>query len=322
MNPKCPTRPLAVILGGGPGEPDLVPLAAAKWLSAADTVLYDRLAPPALLELAPEAAERIAVGKAPGSRKRTQEQINELLISKCRRGRLVVRLKGGDPLTFARGAEEAEALAAASIPFRIVPGITAAAAAAAYAGIPLTDRRFASTVAFVAGHQAEDKDEDGIDWPALARIDTLVVYMGVGNLERITERLIAAGRDGDSPAVVIADASTSRQRTVAAALRTIATRARAEDIKPPAVMICGRVAGCYPRLAWFEKLPLFGRTVLVTRPTAHAGALRDGLAALGANVLLAPAIAIEPPTETTALDDALRDAGRFDWLVLTSSNGP
>lgn len=321
MGGKNANSGLAVLVGAGPGDATLVTAAAIKWLTGADTILYDRLSPAALLALTSPDAEKICVGKTPGGPSLTQEQINALLIEKCSAGRLVVRLKGGDPFVFGRGGEEAGALADAGIPFRIVPGVTAGIAAAAFAGIPLTDRRAASTVAFVTGQEAADKAHSSIDWASLARIETLVFYMGVAKLEQIAQKLIAAGREPQTPTAVVQNASTPTQRTVVAALCDIAQRARTADIKPPAVVIVGGVVDMRRQLAWFEKLPLFGSTVLVTRPQSRASQLADPLLLLGANVIEAPAIRIDPPEDFRAVDAAVRDLRQFDWIVFTSPNG-
>jgi len=321
MCPASQTEPLAVLLGAGPGAPGLVTAEGVKWLRRADVVIYDKLANPALLALAPAAAERVYVGKAPGEHAASQQQISELLVDRCRPGRVVVRLKGGDPLVFGRGGEEAEALAAAAIPFRIVPGVTAAVAAAAFAGIPLTDRRHASTVALVTGHEDPAKDEPSVDYAALARIDTVVFYMGVANLAEIARRLIEAGRDPHTPAAAVEQATTPRQRTVTGTLATLGGAAERAGLRPPAAIIVGQVAAKAGRLAWFERLPLFGRTVLVTRPAEQSAGLAERLDELGAEVIEAPAAIVEPPADPAPVEAALRRLGEFDWLVLTSANG-
>jgi len=321
VNRTDPHQPLVILAAAGPGEPDLVSLAVVNWIKLADTVLYDRLAPKQLLRWAAPSAELIDVGKVPGAAGPSQQRINALLIEKARPGRLVVRLKGGDPLIFGRGGEEAEALARAGIPFRIVPGITAATAAAAYAGIPLTDRRLASSVAFVTGREAPQKLESGIDYAALARIDTIVFYMSVGRCEDVAARLIAAGRDGQTPAAVVQNASLPAQRTVTATLATIARAASAVGVEPPAVLIVGDVVSMREQLAWFEKLPLFGKTVLVTRRLGDSQKLVQDLRLLGAKVIEAPAISIEPLTDFSALDAQLNSIDRYNWLVFTSRNG-
>ena len=312
---------LAVLVGAGPGGRSLITLEGAKWLSKADAVVYDRLVCAGLLGLCRRRAKLIYVGKGPGEQSAEQERINQLLVDHCRAGELVVRLKGGDPLVFARGGEEAGALRRAGCRFRIVPGISAAVAAGACAGIPLTDRKLASTVALVTGHEDPAKEVSAVNFDALAAIDTVVFYMGVGNLGEIASRLVAAGRSGGTAAAVVERAATPRQRTVTATLATIADKARQADIKPPAVLIVGEVVSLRRSLAWYEQLPLFGKTVLVTRTRRQASALAERLTVLGAEVIEAPAIAIEPPGDPAAVDSALNQIGRFDWLVFTSPNG-
>ena len=310
-----------VLAGAGAGSSALVTAEAAKWLSRAEVVVYDRLADPACLRLTAPHAERIDVGKTPGRSGPDQGQINALLIRRARAGRLVVRLKGGDPLVFGRGGEEAEALAAAGVAFRIVPGVTAAAAAAACAGIPLTDRRCASSVALVTGHEDPAKAAEAVDFDALARVDTVVFYMGVKRLADIAQRLIAAGRDPATPAAVVASAGTPGQRTVVAALGDLPARVAEAGIRPPAVTIVGEVVRLREKLRWFERLPLFGRTVLVTRPAGQAEGLSAALADLAAAVIEAPAVEIAPPADAGAAEEAVGRLGEFDLVVFTSVNG-
>ncbi len=314
-------KPLAVLVGAGPGDPGFVTTAAMNWLAQADIVLYDRLANPSLLAGCREDAELIYVGKGPGAHAMTQEQINKLLVRKTAEGNLVVRLKGGDPLIFGRGGEEADALADAGLEFRIVPGITAAIAAGACAGIPLTDRRLASTATFITGHEDPAKDESTINYEALAGLDTLVFYMGIGNLPAIAARLIAAGKPGDTPIALVQNATHPTQRTVTATLATAAATAKACNVRPPALLIVGKVVLLRDKLAWKEKLPLFGQTILVTRTREQASKLTGQLATLGANAIECPTIRIEPPEGFAELDDALGRIESFDWLVLTSPNG-
>jgi len=321
MTPPDDSKGLAVLVGAGPGGAPLITVEGRSWLSRADVVLYDRLAAPELLAACRADAERVYVGKKPGSPARSQEDICRLMIAACRAGKLVVRLKGGDPLIFGRGGEEADALAEAGIDFRIVPGITAAIAAGACAGIPLTDRRAASTVTFVTGHEDPAKSDSTIDYAALARLDTLVFYMGVGNLPAIAERLIAAGRSGDTPVAIVQNAARPGQRTVTATLATAAAAGREAGVAPPAVLIVGNVVKIRQRIAWLEKLPLFGRTVLVTRTRQQASALAERLAELGANAVECPTIEVHPPADWAPVDAALGRLGEFDWLVLTSPNG-
>lgn len=312
---------LVVLVGAGSGDPQLLTLEGARWLGRAEVVVYDRLIPTALLELAPAGAQRIYVGKGPAGHVMTQEQINALLVELGLAGKMVVRLKGGDPFVFGRGGEEAAALREAGIDFRIVPGVTAAIAGGAYAGIPVTDRRCASSVALVTGHEDPAKEMSSLNWAALAGIDTVVFYMGVGNLPNIARSLMAAGRAGETPCAVIAQATTPRQRTLTATLATVAEAVAAAGIEPPAITIVGEVVALREQLAWFDRLPLFGQTVLVTRTRQQASGLSAVLRQAGAEVIEAPTIAIEPAADLGALDEAIGDLRRFDWLVLTSPNG-
>ncbi len=321
MHSDTENHGLAVLIGAGPGDPSLVSQAAKEWIGLADIILYDRLSAPQLLALAGPDTELIDVGKTPGSHAMSQNQINRLLVEKCQPGRVVVRLKGGDPLIFGRGGEEADALAEAGIPFRIIPGITAAQVAAAYAGIPLTDRRVASSVVFVTGHEQPDKAESAVDFDALARIDTVIFYMGVSNLQQITSRLIQAGRSPKTPAAIVHRASTPQQKTLVATLETLSGQAVKAGITPPSLVIVGEVVKMHDRLGWFEKLPMFGQTVLVTRPMDQAGELGRLLSTHGAEVIYAPAIEIDKPKCFDELDSAIARLNQFDWLVLTSSNG-
>lgn len=312
---------MVILVGAGSGEPGLLTQAGAAWLRRANVIVYDRLIGQALLELAPAEAERIYVGKSADHHAMEQDQINRLLIDLCRQGKLVVRLKGGDGLVFGRGGEETSALREAGLAFRIVPGVTAALAAGAYAGIPLTDRRMASSVAMVTGHEDADKSESTLNWKSLAGIDTLVFYMGVANLPQIARRLMEAGKPEGTPAAVVANVSTPAQRTVTATLATIAQAAAEAGIAPPAMTIVGPVVELRKQLEWFESLPLFGQTVLVTRTRRQASELSAALAERGAEVIEAPTIVIEPPEDFAQTDAALGQVGFFDWLVLTSPNG-
>ena len=310
-----------MLVGAGPGDPGLMTAAGSAWLARADVVLYDRLANPSLLAQCRDGAELIFVGKRPDAHALKQEQINELLVARTREGNLVVRLKGGDPFVFGRGGEEADALAEAGCEYRIVPGVTAAIAAGAYAGIPVTDRRAASCVTLVTGHEDPTKGSSSLNYEALAGVDTLVFYMGVKNLPLIAERLIAAGRSGRTPVALVHKATLPEQRTVTATLATAARAAEQAHIKPPTLLIVGEAVALRERIAWLEKLPLFGRTVLVTRTRRQASRLTRELGQLGAHVIESPAIEILPPDDWADVDAALRRLGEFDWLVLTSPNG-
>jgi uroporphyrinogen III methyltransferase/synthase len=310
-----------VFVGAGPAGANLLTAEAAKWLARADVVLYDRLISADVLALAGDKARKVYVGKDSSGDADTQEHINDLLVREALAGRLVIRLKGGDPFVFGRGGEEADALDKAGVSFRIVPGLTAALAAGAYAGIPLTQRGMASTLALVTGHEDPTKEDSAVDWSALARIDTVVVYMGVGNLAEIAARLVSGGRAADTPAAVVHRAGDPRQKTVTGTLATIASAAGKAGIAPPALLIVGDSVVMRETLCWFERLPLFGQTVLVTRARAQASVLSQRLAELGAHVIEAPCIEIAPTTSHAALDKVIRRPADFDWIVLTSPNG-
>ena len=304
------------LVGAGPGDPGLLTLRAVELLGAADVVLYDRLIPPGALRHARAGAELVYVGKQGGGPQMPQAEIDRLLVEHGRSGKRVVRLKGGDPLVFGRGGEEAMALREAGIGFEVVPGITAGVAAPAYAGIPVTHRDLASGVAFVTGHEDRDKPESALDWAALARFPgTLVFYMGVRALPRIAERLQAEGRAADEPAAVIERGTLAGQRTLLATLGDIADKAAEQGIKAPAVTLVGPVAALRDDLAWLERRPLHGRTVAVTRARAQASPLAARLRELGADVIEAPTI------RTESLPAELPDLEPYDLLIASSPNG-
>ncbi len=310
------------LVGAGPGDPELITVAGLAALRRADVVVYDRLAPPALLREAKPEALLIDAGKAAGAHTLSQEAINTLLIEHARAGRTVVRLKGGDPFLFGRGGEEALALRRAGIPFRVVPGVTSAIAAPACAGIPVTHRGVAGSVLIATGHEAADGPGASYDWAALARAaDTLVFLMGVERLPTIVERLLAAGRPAEQPAALIRWGSTPEQEVVTATLGTIAARARERGIRPPAALVVGEVVRLREELAWLEELPLFGARVLVTRAREQASGLAARLRALGAVPLEFPAIACAPLEDPAPLDAALATLPEQDWVVFTSQNG-
>jgi uroporphyrinogen III methyltransferase/synthase len=318
-------RPRTVYLvGAGPGDPGLVSQRGLELIASADAILHDRLVPPGLLDRARPDADLRYVGKRPGAPAVSQEEINGLLVDLAREGRSVVRLKGGDPFVFGRGGEEAEALASAGVPFEVVPGVTAGVAAPAYAGIPVTHRDAASAVAFVTGHEDPDKpSEAAIDWGALAGFPgTLVLYMGVRNLASIAGELIAAGRPGDEPAAVIERGTLPGQRTVTGTLADIAERVSEAGLGPPAVTVIGPVARLCDELAWIERRPLNGRRVVVTRARAQASGLAARLRALGAEVVEAPAIRIEPrPLDAGPISAAIARIEDYALVCLTSPNG-
>src|SRR5215510_9247792 len=306
------------LVGAGPGDPGLLTVRTLAVLRRADVVVYDRLSQESLLDLAPEGAERIDVGKAPGHVRLSQDEINALLVERGRKGETVVRLKGGDPFVFARGGEEAAALAAAAVPFEVVPGITSAIAVPAYAGIPVTLRHSSTSVTIVTGHEDPSVGEDGtVDWEAVARVGgTIVILMGVARIARIAEALMAGGRSPDTPVAATQWGTRPEQRTVRATLATIG----AAPLGSPSTIVVGDVAAC--DLAWFENRPLLGRRVVVTRARAQAGELVARLAALGAATVEVPAIKIVDPEDGgAALAGAVERLEDYDWLVLTSPNG-
>jgi len=304
------------LVGAGPGDPGLLTVRALELIARADVVLYDRLIPPGALDGAPDDAELVYVGKAPGRPSMPQTEIDALLVEHGRAGRRVVRLKGGDPFVFGRGGEEAQALRASGVAFEIVPGVTAGVAAPAYAGIPVTHRDRSSAVAFVTGHEDPEKGEEALDWEALARFPgTLVFYMGVKALPRIAERLTAAGRPGDEPAAVVERGTQPGQRTVLGTLATIAGRATEARVRPPSVTVVGAVATMAEELDWVDRRPLHGRTVAVTRARAQASGLASTLRELGAEVIEAPAIRIVP------LPGEAPDLAAYDLVCLSSPNG-
>jgi uroporphyrinogen III methyltransferase/synthase len=310
------------LVGAGPGDPDLITVKAVECLKQADVVIYDFLAAPKLLKYAREDAEVIYVGKKGGDHTLPQDKINELIAEKAKEGHMVVRLKGGDPFIFGRGGEEAEILAQAGIPFEIVPGVTSAIAAPAYAGIPLTHRRYNTSVAFITGHEDPTKEESTIDWSKLATgVGTLVFLMGVKNLPSITEKLIAAGRDPKTPVALVRWGTTPRQVTLTGTLETIVADVKAAGLKPPSIIIVGEVIELRETLNWFEKRPLLGKTVVVTRARAQASDLVDKLSDLGAECLECPTIKVVPPDDWGHLDAAIDNLETYDWLIFTSVNG-
>jgi uroporphyrinogen III methyltransferase / synthase len=310
------------LVGAGPGDPGLMTVRSAELVAAADVILHDRLIPVAALHGAREDAELVYVGKRPGAPALPQGEIEDLMIERARAGRSVVRLKGGDPFVFGRGGEEAEALAAAGVAFEVVPGVTAGIAAPAYAGIPLTHRDDASAVAFVAGHEDPDKDGSAIDWEALARFPgTLVIFMGVKRLPDVAARLIAAGRDGGEPAAAVERGTKPAQRTVSATLADLAGAVANAGITPPAVVLVGPVAARREAIAWFERRPLFGTRIVVTRARAQASGLAATLQALGAEVIELPAIRIVPRLDSAQVRDAIGAIHSYALVCLTSPNG-
>src|SRR5262245_21945987 len=314
--------PRVFLVGAGPGDPGLLTLRAVECLARADLVVYDKLVPPRLLDFAPPQAERVSVADVPGGHPQRWPFILQRLVDAANQGKVVVRLKGGDPLIFGRGAEEAEELRKAGLPYEIVPGVTAVSAAAAAAEIPVTHRGYASAVALVTGHENPTKSHHDLDWSALARFPgTLAVYMGMARLDLIARVLIEHGKSPDTAAAVIAAASTGEQRRVHASLGELAEAARSAGLHAPALIVIGPAAGQAPELSWFERRPLFGKRVLVTRPREQATDLVRRLEILGAVASALPAVAIEPLEDWSEADARLARLRDYDWLVLTSVNG-
>lgn len=311
------------LVGSGPGDPGLFTVKGVKCMEAADVVVYDRLAPESLLSYAKSDAEFVYVGKKPGNPSMPQEEINARLVELGQAGKTVVRLKGGDPYIFGRGGEEALALLEADLPFEVVPGVTSGVAAPSYAGIPVTHRRVSTSVAFVTGHEDPAKGSQDVDWNGLANgADTLVLYMGIGRLREISDEIIAAGKNPATPAACVRWGTLPEQQTVTGTLGDIADRVAEVKLKPPAITIIGDVVSLRDSgLGWYEKRPLFGHRILVTRARTQAGELSRDLEDLGAEVLEFPTIEIKPPKDLAPLDKAIRELEVYDWLVFTSVNG-
>ncbi|HIY82490.1 uroporphyrinogen-III C-methyltransferase [Rubneribacter sp.] len=328
MSASTGTRPVEVhLVGAGPGDPGLFTVAGAALVARADVIVYDYLANPALLEGAKPSAERLYVGKRGFSAHVAQDEINALLVEKAREleargGGVLVRLKGGDPFVFGRGGEEALALADAGIACSVVPGVTSGVAAPAFAGIPVTHRGLASSVAFVTGNEDPAKAETAIDWEGVARgADTLCFYMGVRNLPTVARRLMEAGRAADTPVALVRWGTMPGQEVLEGTLSNIAERARAEGFQAPAVIVVGQVAGLRARLAWYAPGPLAGTAVAVTRARTQVSGLAAQLRGLGASVLEVPAIDVVPPPSYEEADAAIARITGYRFAVFTSANG-
>jgi len=314
--------PMVYLVGAGPGDPGLITVRGKQLLERAEVVIYDYLASKKLLKYVPRDAEFIYAGKRGGVKHtHTQEEINQMLIDRALSGRRVIRLKGGDPFIFGRGGEEIEELVKEGITFEVVPGVTSATAAATYAGIPITHRQYTSTVAFVTGHEDPTKPDSNIAWDKLATgVGTIVVYMGIKNLESITEKVIKYGRDPKTPVAVVRWASTSEQRTVVGNLENIASIVRKNNIKPPSLVVIGEVVNLRDTLNWYENRPLFSKRVVVTRTRDQASELVTLLENYGAECLEYPTISLEPVPSYEVLDQALTELETYHWLLFTSIN--
>ncbi len=314
------------LVGAGPGASDLITIRGADVLSRADVVIYDNLVSPELIRLAPPRAELIYAGKRGGSEKSIeQSELNAMLIAHARKGRVVVRLKGGDPFIFGRGGEEAEALARARVEFEVVPGVTSAIAGPAFAGVPLTHRGHGSFVALITGHEDESKGASAVPWDdlvaAAAHGGTLVILMATARMRATLDRIRAAGLPPETPAVCVQWATTAAQKTVSATLATLADASAREEIGAPAVIVVGELAGMRESLKWVERTPLFGRTIVVTRARASASEFATAIRRLGAEVVEFPTIETAPPTSYTAFDRAIKRVASFDWIIFTSAMG-
>lgn len=323
MSKSSRVTPATVYLvGAGPGDPGLISVRGAELLRRADTVLYDYLVNPRLLNYAPAGAERICLGRHGEGRIWSQSEIHAEMIRRARAGQITVRLKGGDPMVFARASEEIQALATAGIPFEIVPGVTAALAAGSYVGLPLTHREHASALALVTGQEDTDKLDSTLDYAALAMFPgTLVFYMGVTTAEHWTGALIAGGKPATTPAMIVRRCSLPDQQQVRCTLNEVAATIARERIRPPVVVVIGEVASGQTDFSWFTQRPLFGQRVLVTRPQDQADSVTERLEELGASVLLQPAIEILPPDDWEPVDEAIEHLDEFDWVVFSSANG-
>lgn len=310
------------LVGAGPGDPGLMTLKGRSLIEKADCIVYDALANPAMLLWVAPSCKQIYVGKRAEQHAMPQQQINELLVKSASEYQCVVRLKGGDPYIFGRGAEEAAALYAASVPFEVVPGISSAIAGPAYAGIPVTHRAHCTQFTVFTGHEDPKKGESTLDIAGIAAAKgTKIMLMGMSRLRQTLDSLMAAGQGGDVPAAVIQWAATSRQRSVCATVATLADAVEAAGLGAPAVVVIGDVVSCAPELDWYSRMPLAGKRIVVTRTREQASDLSASLAALGAEVLELPTIRIVPPTDRKDFAAAVVDCPRYDWLVFSSPNG-
>jgi len=310
------------LIGAGPGDPGLLTIKAKECIETADVVVYDYLASPFLLNYAKSDAQIIYVGKKGGDHTLSQDKINLLLVNKAKQGFDVARLKGGDPFVFGRGGEEAQMLLSHKVPYEVVPGVTSAIAAPAYAGIPITHRDHTSFVSFITGHEDPTKKDTSMQWDVYAKSDaTLVFLMGVKNLENIVKNLVKHGKPSETPIALVRWGTTARQKTVTGTLETIVERVKQAKLKSPAIIVIGHVVSLRDELAWFDKRPLFGKRIVITRARAQASDLVSKLSKLGALCIEIPTIQIVPPEDTAPLKKSIENIKDYDWLVFTSVNG-
>ena len=313
---------IVYLIGAGPGDPGLLTIKAKECIETADVVVYDYLASPYLLEYAKKTAQLIYVGKKGGDHTLSQDGINQLLVDHARNGRTIARLKGGDPFVFGRGGEEAQVLLSQGISYEVVPGVTSAVAAPAYAGIPITHRDHTSFVSFITGHENPDKKDSSMQWDVFAKSNaTLIFFMGVKNLPHIVQNLMDQGKAKDTPVALVRWGTTTRQQTVTGTLETIVANVKAAKLKSPAIIVIGDVVSLRDELAWFDRRPLFGKKIVITRARAQASALVTILNRLGAHCIEIPTIKIDPPEDIAPLKQSIQEIHRYDWLVFTSVNG-
>lgn len=310
------------LVGAGPGDPKLITVKGAECIAKAEVLVYDRLASRRLLTLANPECEMIYVGKSPDRHTLRQDEINEVLVKKGLEGKIVTRLKGGDPFVFGRGGEEAEALLNAGIPFEVVPGVTSAIAVPAYAGIPVTHRDLTSSFAVITGHEDPNKNSSAIAWEHIANSHgTLIFLMGVANLELIANKLMENGRSKATPVALIQWGTRPEQRTLVGELHNIAELVEREKFTNPSIIIVGEVVSLREKLQWFEKKALFGQRIVVTRARQQASVLSQDIEDLGGEPWEFPAIELAPPTNPEMITKAVQQIKRFEWLVFTSVNG-
>ena len=310
------------LIGAGPGDPGLLTLKAKSCIEQADVVVYDYLASPSFLSYASKNAQCIYVGKKGGDHTLTQDKINQLLVEKARQGLNVARLKGGDPFVFGRGAEEAQELLAKGVAYEVIPGVTSAISAPAYAGIPVTHRDHTSFVSFITGHEDPTRKDSRMQWDVFAKSDaTLVFLMGVKNLNNIVTQLMAHGKPADTPIALVRWGTTPKQQTVTGTLATIVDIVQQARLKSPAIIVVGSVVTLREELAWFDRTPLFGKKIVITRARAQASGLLADLTRLGAHCIEVPTIRIVPPADNSPVIDAIHRIREYDWLVFTSVNG-
>lgn len=313
---------IVYLVGAGPGDTGLLTLRARELIELADVMVYDNLINDRLLDWCKSDCEKMYVGKKPGFHAISQDEIEEIIVRHAKEGKTVVRLKGGDPFIFGRGGEEAQRLVEDGIRFEIVPGVTAALASAAYVGVPLTHRDFSSSISFLTGHEDPEKHEFRISFHAFAKnAETLCIYMGMGQLERITAELISGGLSPDTPVVVVQRATLPQQRSLLSTLSKVAEECRIKDLRSPSVIIVGEASKFYNKMGWFEKRPLFGKRIVVTRDRDQSAHLSYKLEAAGAEVLELPLIQIKRVNNQEAKTAIFSEFGTYEWIIFTSRNG-